>query len=57
LRTRSVGAVITELGEDVPNVVGLVYESAFAPDEGETMNGLINGGAQPPGVAPSTRSA
>jgi pimeloyl-ACP methyl ester carboxylesterase len=45
------GAVITELGNDAPNVVGLVYESAFAPDEGETMNGLINSGPQPAGVA------
>src|SRR5262252_3878459 len=45
------GAVITELGADAPNVVGLVYESAFAPDEGETMNSLINGGPQPAGAA------
>jgi pimeloyl-ACP methyl ester carboxylesterase len=45
------GAVITQLGDDAPNVVGLVYESAFAPDEGETMNALINGGPQPAGVA------
>jgi pimeloyl-ACP methyl ester carboxylesterase len=45
------GAVITQLGDDAPNVVGLVYESAFAPDQGETMNGLINGGPQPAGVA------
>jgi pimeloyl-ACP methyl ester carboxylesterase len=45
------GAVITQLGNDAPNVVGLVYESAFAPDQGETMNGLINGGPQPAGVA------
>src|SRR5215471_11028543 len=44
------GAVITQLGNDAPNVVGLVYESAFAPDQGETMNGLINGGPQPAGV-------
>jgi len=45
------GAVITQLGNDAPNVVGLVYESAFAPDQGETMNGLINGGPQPAGAA------
>jgi pimeloyl-ACP methyl ester carboxylesterase len=44
------GAVITQLGDDAPNVVGLVFESAFAPDEGETMNGLINGGPQPAGA-------
>ncbi len=45
------GAVITQLGKDVPNVAGLVYESAFAPDKGETMKGLINGGPQPAGAA------
>jgi len=44
------GAVITQLGPDAPNVVGLVYESAFAPDEGETMKALINGGPQPAGA-------
>jgi pimeloyl-ACP methyl ester carboxylesterase len=43
------GVVITELGKDAPNVVGLVYVSAFAPDEGETMKALITGGAQPSG--------
>jgi pimeloyl-ACP methyl ester carboxylesterase len=45
------GAVITQLGDDAPNVVGLLYESAFAPDAGETMNGLINSGPQPAGAA------
>ena len=45
------GAVITQLSDDAPNVVGLVYESAFAPDERETMKGLIDGGPQPPGAA------
>ena len=45
------GAVITQLGDDAPNVAGLVYESAFAPDQGETMNALINGGPQPAGAA------
>ena len=45
------GAVITQLGADAPNVVGLVYESAFAPDEGETMKALINGGPQPAGAS------
>jgi pimeloyl-ACP methyl ester carboxylesterase len=30
------GAVITEAG-DLPNVQGLVYVAAFAPDEGETL--------------------
>ena len=45
------GVVITELGKDAPNVVGLVYVSAFAPDEGETMKALITEGAQPSGGA------
>ena len=45
------GAVITQLGPDAPNVVGLVYESAFAPDEGETMKALVNGGPQPAGAS------
>jgi pimeloyl-ACP methyl ester carboxylesterase len=45
------GAVITALGKDAPNVVGLVYVSAFAPDQGETLKGLITGGPQPAGGA------
>jgi pimeloyl-ACP methyl ester carboxylesterase len=42
------GAVITEAGTH-PNVVGLVYITAFAPDEGESVNTLI---ANPPPGAP-----
>ena len=34
------GQVITALGEDAPNVVGLVYINAFALDEGETVVAL-----------------
>src|SRR3989475_7215460 len=34
------GAVITEAGTD-PQVVGLVYICAFAPDQGESVNSLI----------------
>ncbi len=45
------GAVITGLGKDTPHVVGLVYVSAFAPDEGEMMKGLITRGPQPAGGA------
>ena len=45
------GAVITRLGADAPNVVGLVYESAFAPDEGETLKGLLSQPPQPAGAA------
>jgi pimeloyl-ACP methyl ester carboxylesterase len=42
------GAVITEAGTD-PQVVGLVYLCAFAPDTGESANTLI---ANPPPGAP-----
>lgn len=34
------GAVITNAAADAPNVVGLVYVAAFAPDEGETLLGI-----------------
>ena len=39
------GAVITEMG-DLPNVKGLVYVAAFAPDAGESPGGLSQ--ANPP---------
>jgi pimeloyl-ACP methyl ester carboxylesterase len=39
------GAVITEAG-DLPNVVGLVYIAAFAPDAGESPGGISQ--AAPP---------
>src|SRR5207342_3953072 len=42
------GAVVTEAGTD-PNVAGLVYIAAFAPDAGESVNTLI---ADPPPGAP-----
>jgi pimeloyl-ACP methyl ester carboxylesterase len=42
------GAVITEAGSD-PNVAGLVYIAAFAPDTGESVETLI---ADPPPGAP-----
>src|SRR5260370_4686831 len=42
------GAVVTEAGTD-SNVAGLVYITAFAPDEGESVNTLI---ANPPPGAP-----
>src|SRR5207237_762214 len=42
------GAVITEAGND-PNVVGLVYITAFAPDKGESVSSLIK---DPPPGAP-----
>ena len=49
------GAVITEAGTD-PNVAALVYIAAFAPDQGESVNTLIEGfpqdGPQPPILPP-----
>ena len=42
------GAVITEAGNH-PKVVALVYITAFAPDQGESVNSLI---ADPPPGAP-----
>jgi pimeloyl-ACP methyl ester carboxylesterase len=46
------GVVITEAG-DAPNVVGLVYVAAFAPDVGESVLRLIEGGPPAP-IQPST---
>ena len=48
------GQVITSLGTDAPNVVGLVYIAAFGLDEGESIGGAAAGGPPPPGVAKST---
>jgi pimeloyl-ACP methyl ester carboxylesterase len=41
------GTVITQLGTNAPNVVGLVYVAAFGPDEGESMKALAAGGPPP----------
>lgn len=45
------GAVITALGPDAPNVVGLVYVAAFAPDEGETVQALASAEPSAAGAA------
>src|SRR5216117_677679 len=48
------GAVITEAGND-PNVAGLVYVAAFAPDKGESVSSLIKDpvpGAPVPPILP-----
>jgi pimeloyl-ACP methyl ester carboxylesterase len=37
------GAVITNASSQADNVVGLVFVAAFAPDEGETLEGIENG--------------
>lgn len=41
------GAVIGELGNDAPNVVGLVYVAAFALNEGSSIQDLLACGAPP----------
>ena len=41
------GQIITALGADTSNVVGLVYIAAFALEEGETIDG-VNGNYPPP---------
>ena len=46
------GQIMTALGEDAPNVVGLVYIAAFGLDEGETIGGLLGqAGAPTPALA------
>jgi len=43
------GVVITEAAHKCPNVVGLVYIAAFAPEAGESISILGSLGAPPPG--------
>jgi pimeloyl-ACP methyl ester carboxylesterase len=38
------GQIMTALGDEAPNVVGLVYIAAFALDEGETLGAIFSGG-------------
>jgi pimeloyl-ACP methyl ester carboxylesterase len=45
------GQVMTALGADAPNVVGLVYIAAFAIDEGESLGGLLAQGPPTPALA------
>ena len=45
------GAVITAAGVDAPNVKGLVYVSAFGPDEGESLASLAEQGPAPAGAS------
>jgi pimeloyl-ACP methyl ester carboxylesterase len=42
------GAVITNAGSQIPNAVGLVYVAAFAPDEGETLQSLLEAAGETP---------
>ena len=41
------GQIMTALGTDAPNVVGLVYIAAFGLDEGESIGGLLAQGGPP----------
>jgi pimeloyl-ACP methyl ester carboxylesterase len=45
------GQIITALGSDAPNVVGLVYVAAFALDEGESLGALLSQGPVTPALA------
>jgi pimeloyl-ACP methyl ester carboxylesterase len=45
------GQIMTALGDEAPNVVGLVYIAAFALDEGETLGALFSGGPRTPALA------
>jgi pimeloyl-ACP methyl ester carboxylesterase len=45
------GQIITALGADVANVVGLVYIAAFALDEGESLGALLSQGPVTPALA------
>ena len=45
------GQVITALGTDAPNVVGLVYIAGFGLDEGESLGALLQQGPPSPATA------
>jgi pimeloyl-ACP methyl ester carboxylesterase len=44
------GQIVTALGADAPNVVGLVYIAAFGIDEGESLGALLSQGPTPPAL-------
>jgi pimeloyl-ACP methyl ester carboxylesterase len=45
------GQIMTALGSDAPNVVGLVYIAAFGLDEGESLGALLSQGPVTPALA------
>ena len=45
------GQVVTALGRDAPNVVGLVYIAAFGLDQGESLGALLAQGPVTPALA------
>jgi pimeloyl-ACP methyl ester carboxylesterase len=44
------GYVISNAGANNPNVTGLVYIAAFAPDEGEALGNFVTPDMLPPGI-------
>jgi len=45
------GQIMTALGEEAPNVVGLVYVAAFGLDQGESLGALLSGAPPTPALA------
>jgi pimeloyl-ACP methyl ester carboxylesterase len=45
------GQIMTALGTNAPNVVGLVYIAAFGLDEGESLGAQLGGGPPTPALA------
>jgi pimeloyl-ACP methyl ester carboxylesterase len=45
------GQIMTALGNDAPNAVGLVYIAAFGLDEGESIGALLQQGPPTPALA------
>jgi pimeloyl-ACP methyl ester carboxylesterase len=45
------GQIMTALGAEAPNVVGLVYVAAFGLDEGESLGALLSQGPATPALA------
>jgi pimeloyl-ACP methyl ester carboxylesterase len=45
------GQIMTALGDDAPNVVGLVYIAAFGLEEGESLGAQLGGGPPTPALA------
>jgi pimeloyl-ACP methyl ester carboxylesterase len=45
------GQVMTALGSDAPNVVGMVYVAAFGLNEGESIGALLGRGPATPAIA------
>jgi pimeloyl-ACP methyl ester carboxylesterase len=45
------GQIITALGADAPNVIGLVYIAGFGLDQGESIGALLKQGPPTPAIA------